>query len=218
MDERFPRWLRTVLRKLDFLGIPNLGGLLCGVAVLAFVANNIAPVPVERFMFDPYLILRGEWWRLFSFIFTNGFQSPLSLLFYVLYIYFIVNALESVWGPGPVTVYVLFSVLACLGGAFVVMQRVDVSSYLLFNISLAFGTLFPEYELLLFFILPVKAKWLALIGVAFMALQFIRGDVVVLPISVIPYVVFFGPLLVSLVRNRIRRNKNRNRFDDDMWR
>ncbi len=218
MDERFPKWLRITLRKLDFLGIPNLGGLLCGVAVLAFVANMVSPIPMERFLFHPYLILQGEWWRIVGFIFSNDFKSPISLLFYCLYIYFIVNALESVWGPGPVTVYVIATVLACFGGAFLTMQQVDISYYMLSNISLAFGTLFPEYELLIYFLFPVKAKWLTLIGVAFMLLRVIQGDYVVMPISTIPYFLFFGPLLVSLVKGRIRRKQNRNRFDDDMWR
>jgi hypothetical protein len=217
VDDRFPLWLRRVVGKLDFIGVPNLGALLCGIAVVAFFANLNHSVPLDRFIFDPELVRQGQWWRLFTFIFTSGFSNPINLIFYVLYLYFVMNALESLWGAGPLTVYILLSYLCCLLGAFIADSQVDISYYILTNVSLAFGTLLPDYQLLIYFILPVKAKWLALLGGAFIIWQIIGGNIIIMPLSLIPYVLFFSPLLVKNIRSRIRISQNRKRFDDDMW-
>ena len=54
MDPQFPKWLRIVL-KLDFLGIPNLAPLICGLMVLAFWLKCWEGAPYEQFIFDQIL-------------------------------------------------------------------------------------------------------------------------------------------------------------------
>jgi hypothetical protein len=218
VDDRFPNWLARILRKLDFVGIPNLGSILAAIAIIAFVANLVNPAGLERIVFDPQLVSEGEWWRILTFFFSGGFRSAISVLFYVLYIYFVINTLESVWGEGPVTVFVILIYAFSMAGAFIVNVPVETSSYLLLNVSLAFGTLFPDYELMLYGILPVKAKWLAGVSVAFALWQFYSGDYVVLPLSVVPYFIFFSHMLYYRTKSRMRVKANRKRFDDDMWR
>ena len=221
MDERFPKWLRVCVNKLDFLGIPNLAPLLCAVAVLAFAAKSMGGAPVERFLFDPYLVLHGEWWRLFGFPVSEGLNNPIYLVFYVLYLYFVINALESQWGAGPLTVFLLLGYVSALAGSFLTMQPISIWFYILENVSLAFGTLFPELELYIYFILPVKAKWLAFLAGGLILFKFIFAGLIgklFIGLTLLPYLTFFSPMLVSAVKTKYRISKNRKKFDPDSWR
>lgn len=221
MDERFPRWFRKATEKLDFIGIPNLGPLICAMAVLAYLAQTTGTIPYERFVFHPYLVLQGEWWRLFTFPISQGLSHPLWLLMYVFYLYFVINTLESHWGPGPTTLYLVLGYLSALTGSFLTMQPIEIWYYILENVSLAFGTLFPEFELMLYFVLPVKAKWLAMLAGVLILFKFIAGGMdakILILCSLFPYFLFFGPFLFRELRDRKRTREHRKRFDQDMWR
>ena len=221
MDSRFPKWLRTCVNKLDFLGIPNLAPLLCAMAVLAFVAKMMGGASIERFLFDPYLVLQGEWWRLFGFPVSDGLDNPVYLIFYVLYLYFVINTLESQWGPGPLTVFLLLGYLSALAASFLTMQPISIWFYILENVSLAFGTLFPDLELYIYFILPVKAKWLALLAGALILFKFIFASLLgklFIAITLFPYLLFFSPMLISILKTKYQLSKNRKKFDRDSWR
>lgn len=223
MDYRFPKWLRTVVRKLEFLAIPNLGPLLVGVAVLGFFAQIASPVAMERLLFDPYAIIEGgEWWRLFTFPFLAGSMSPLWFLFYCLYIYYVMNLLEANWGSAALTVYLLFSYLSAMAGALVLRAPVNLSVYMMENISLAVGTLLPDLEFYIYMILPVKAKWLALFSGALILVSLLRSPTwegkAFIGIAFLPYLVFFGPLLFNIGKDKWRSRNHRKRFDQNMWR
>lgn len=218
MDERFPRWLRTVVGKLDFVGLPNLGMLICGLAVLGFIGTQMLGAPLSNFTFDPSLVRNGEWWRLFAFPVSEGLTNPIWLLFYVMYIYFVFGALENHWGPGPLTVFTGFSYACAIAGATLTNVSTNVWFHVLENVSLAFGTLFPEIEFYLFFVLPVKAKYLAMFAGALLILQFATGGMATklfLLIALCPYLLFFGPALFNHLKVRYKVSRNRKRFGDD---
>lgn len=218
MDERFPKFLRFLVRKLDFLGLPNLGTLIAALAVLGFVGKVFLGAPVERFVFDPFLVMQGEWWRLFAYPISESLSDPIWLIFFVLYIYFVLNSLEAHWGPGPLTLFTGLSYIATIGAAFAAGRAVNVWLHVIENISLAFGTLFPEVEFYLFFILPIRAKWLALFAGAILLIQFVLGSIdtkLFLAISLSPYLLFFSKILYSHIRLRIRMARSRNRWKGD---
>lgn len=219
MDERFPKWLRVVVGKLDFMGLPNLGMFVAALAVLGFIGSNFLGASFDRFVFDPQLVLQGEWWRLFAFPVTQS--SPIWVIFYVWYVYYVLTALEGSWGEGPVTVFVLFSYLCALGASFIAQRPLNIWFHVIENVSLAFGTLFPDIEFLIFFILPVKAKWLAMLAGGLLLFQFIAGDVttkIFLFVVMFPYLLFFSPMLYQHWQVRRKVAANRKRFKDDMWR
>ncbi len=219
MDNRFPNWLKVVLRKLDFIGLPNIGMFVCGLSILGFFGLNFLGAPLERFIFDPYLVQQGEWWRLLSFPTGDGITNPIWFIFYVLYIYFVMSQMEAHWGPGPLTVFTFFAYWCAIGASFVAGRPLSIWYHVVENLSLAFGTLFPNLELYLFFIIPVKAKWLAVFAGVLLLFQFIVGgwiEKAFLIIVLLPYLTFFGPSLVTEGKAIYRRRKNRGRMDD--WR
>jgi len=220
VDERFPKYLRVIVNKLDFIGLPNLGMLICGLAILGFVGTQMMGAPLHNFTFSPELIRQGQWWRLFAFPVSDGLSNPIWLLFYVMYIYFVMNALEGQWGPGPLTVFTLFAYICAASGAILTNITTNLWYHVLENISLAFGTLFPEIELYLFFVLPVKAKWLAMFAGVLLLIQFFGSETsgkLFLAIALCPYLVFFGPYLVNTILLKRKMAKHRQRFDDRDW-
>jgi len=220
VDERFPKYLRWLVHKLDFIGLPNLGMLICGLAVLGFVGQHMLGAPLHQFTFHPELIRQGQWWRLFAFPVSEGLANPIWLLFYVMYIYFVMNALEGQWGPGPLTVFTMMAYACTMAGSVVTNQATNIWYHVLENVSLAFGTLFPNVELLLFFVLPVKAKWLAMLAGAVLTFQFLTNDSsgkIFLLLALSPYLLWFGPYLISTVRSKYKMAKHKKRFDNSDW-
>jgi len=214
MDDRFPNWLRRVVSALSFLSLPNLGPLICGLAVLGFIGSEVLQAPIERFLFDPQAFLAGEWWRFFAF---PTLTDPLWLLFFCMYVYFVFGLLETSWGEAPLTLYTFFSYAMALVASLISGKALTIWTHVLENISLAFGTLFPEMELLLFFVLPVTAKWLALFAGLVFLWQFVTGSDnqrLFLFLVLLPYFVFFGPVLYKNLRMRWKISRNRRRFDD----
>lgn len=207
-DDRFPKYLRTIVGKLGFIAVPNLGMLVAGLAVLSFIGMNMLGAPMERFTFDPYLVTQGEWWRLFAYptVGSSG-SNPIWLLFFVMYVYFVMNALEENWGTAPLTIFTLLCYTSAMAAAFVADRSVSIWQYVLENISLAFGTMFPEVTFFLFMIVPVKAKWLAGLAAGLILLQFLLGDSTTklfLLISLLPYLLFFGPYLFRITKSKLR--------------
>ena len=85
------------------------------------------------------------------------------------------------------------------------------------NISLffAFATLFPNVQIYVLLFIPLKVKWLALISLALILLQFMQGALVVkiaIVISLLNYVLFFAPIAVSNARHSRDVQKRRLKF------
>jgi hypothetical protein len=220
MDERFPKWLRITVDKLSFIALPNLGTLVVALAALAFLAQMYWGTPLDRFIFDPELLRQGEWWRLFAFPLPSG-SNPIWSLIYLLYVYYVFNQLEVQWGAAPLTVFVAIGYIAGMVAALVTGRPVQIWFHIIENVSLAFGTLFPEIEFYIYFILPVKAKYLTMLAGALILYQFVTGGIdqkIILAIVMLPYLIFFSPFLLNYVRTKRKIAANRKRFDPDQWR
>jgi len=207
-DQRVPRWAQWLFRRLSFVAIPNFGFAIAGLAVLGFIGVYILNAPMDQFLFDPQAVLDGEYWRLFAFPGTETRGNMIYLVFYVLYVVFVFRALEEYWGAAPLTIFTLLAYICALAASFISGRTLPLWYHVLQNVSLAFGTLFPDLELYLFFVLPVKAKWLAALAGAILMLQFITGDSgtkIFVVISMAPYLAFFGPMLYRAARLRMRQ-------------
>lgn len=165
--------------------------------------------------FSPQKILEGQIWRLITFVFVPSSTNLLYLALFLYFYYFIGSTLERQWGAGKFTIYYLSGVLLTIIYGFIAGLLTPGSMIYLsanfINLSLffAFATLFPENRVLLFFIVPIKIKWLALLNAAFFLFQIITMP---FPLSLLPvvallnYLVFCGEILLSaigLLKNRV---------------
>lgn len=180
------KWLHHLARRLEPVAIPNLTQVLVAGMVAVAVLSAADPKLGGLLELVPARVFRGEVWRLVTFLFTPAVGiglDPVSILFFAMYVMFLHtmgSALEATWGTARYNLFVLLSWLASLAAAllgWLVVPDGAVGSnlFLYASIFLAFAWLFPDYEILLFFVLPVKVKWLALVAVAATVWQFAVG-------------------------------------------
>lgn len=209
--------MKSLMKKVDLFcyrhprfGISNLMLYVVIGNVVVWLFSWFAPV-TGWLSFSPYHILRGQIWRLVTFIIIPNADGILALIAFYFY-YFIGNTLESRWGSGKFTIYffsgVLLTVIYGFFCYFVFRVNLSVSAtYIYFSMFFAFATLFPDLQVLLFFIIPIKMKWLALVDALFFAYEIFSGFaygspfVALLPIvALLNYFLFCGGWLFDWLK------------------
>ena len=190
--------------------IPNLTLVLIAGHALMFFAVMGNPAILERAVLVWDLVLQGEVWRLLTFLIVPADFSPI-FLFFMLYIFYMFGtALEQYWGIVRYNAFLMVGALLTIFAAAFVPGSVATGAFLYGTVFLAFATYNPDFTLNLFFILPVKVKWLAWIQAAGYGLTFIGGDLaakVLVAASIGNYLIFFAPTVFGWLRNRQRRQQ-----------
>lgn len=192
-------------------GIPNLmrviviGNVAVYVLMLLTQANDANALSFLTFNLNA--LLHGEVWRLVTFVFVPAYSSPFALLISLYFYYWIGSTLERQWGTAKFNLYYISGALLTILGV-VLASLITGNPYLTaagtgyVNLSMffAFAFLFPDTTVLLFFILPVKMKWLAYLDGALFAFDIIKAigahnwAGVVLPIvALLNFAVFIWP-------------------------
>lgn len=202
-------WLDKLERKLGRFAIPNLTVYLLICYVIGFLLWNLMPEAIGYLTLEPALILRGQVWRLLSWILVPPSSNLISLIFLVLLYYSLGTALERTWGSFRYNIYIfsglLFTVLAIFGlyafyyftyGVEAWMSLVGLvgTNYITMSIFLAFAAIYPDMELLLYFVIPIKMKWMALVYAALAGYDFIKGSTgtrVAIAASLLNFIIFF---------------------------
>ncbi len=157
-------------------GIPNLMLYLClgSGLVYLFSVTSQNVILYEILCFDRALILKGQVWRLFTYPLTYSGGNILFMLVGLLCYYSLGRAMENVWGTFRFNLFYLSGVVLmdvyCLvmGCWFDAYYNADVY-YLNLSLFLAYATMYPDSQFLLFFIIPVKAWIFALLDLILVA-------------------------------------------------
>lgn len=197
--------------------------LLAGQAMV-FLAQYVGPnagaggAIAQSLALDPQKVYDGEWWRLITFPFLAPLgQFPLLVIFFFWFLYFIGTTLEGAWGVFRYNVYLGLGYLATVAAAFLADaiqpgSGLIVGDYVYGSLFLAFARLYPEFEIYLMLILPVKIKWLARIQWAWYWFVAIAGDWhmrLMALAAILNYVVFFGREVFSEAKQGHRRMKHK---------
>lgn len=190
--------------------IPNVTqGLVLG-QVLPFVLSLSDQVDLGVIALIPGKVLEGEVWRLVTFLLYPPVAHPIFALIAWYVFWLMGTALEDRWGTARYNIYLFVAWLATIGSSFLVPVFVgqfgwlmpSTNAYIGLSVFLAFAYLFPNFEFLLFFLLPVKVKWLALISWVFIAFQVVLGSWVTRMTalaSIANFLLFFGDdILLSM--------------------
>ena len=129
---------------------------------------------VELFALHRGAVFSGELWRLLTFQFLVS--SPIWLVFELLILWIMGSALEEELGTVRFLAFYLIASLVTAGVG-LALDVVMLGSYFK-GIALlsAFALRFPEHVFYIFFVLPVKVKWLAWITIAFTAVSALQGS------------------------------------------
>ena len=219
--------MKSLMKKIDIFcykhprfGIRNLmlyvvvGGAIVWLFNLFTSFSGSGTGILYYLYFSPYLILRGEIWRIVTFIIIPPSTGILTIVAFYFY-YFIGSTLERQWGPGKFTIYFFTGVVLTILYGFLVyfIFGADVlmtygypvsAHYIYLSMFFTFATLYPDMQVLLFFIIPIKMKWLAIVDAAFFLYEIVIGlpfPIDLLPVmAVLNYLLFCGGDLFGAVR------------------
>lgn len=205
-------FLNKMERKIGKYVIPNLMIYLIAAYCIGFVIYTVNPNFMLMLTLSPYHILHGQVWRLITWILMPTDTRVFSLLIMALLYYQLGSALERSWGTFRFNVYIFGGMLFTVIGAFILygiyaaagtgsLETISLISSLTFTtnyinltIFLAFAVMYPEMQILLFFIIPVKMKWMAVVYAVLIAINLILtswGGRIAIIMSILNFLIFF---------------------------
>ncbi len=197
-------WLTRLEKRLGFLAIPHLLAALLAGQVLVYLALALGAVNAEDLLLTGQHLMEGELPRLLTFLFLPMASSPLWFAIGLSVTWMIGSSLETQWGNFRFTLFFLSGWLATVLAAIAFPEEPATHLYLYASLSLAFARLFPDFEFLAFFIIPVKARYFALLQKAAYAGLLLfspNGQRALLLAGLLPYFLFFGrDILLDLHR------------------
>lgn len=214
------RWIDKLERRYGRYGIPNLINIvLVGQILVWFIMMFVEQRVLFLLPLDRAALLHGQVWRLLTFIFVPTLTTrPLTLLLELYFYWWVGNSLTRAWGDFRFTLYwlagMLGAILSCL------ITGSGGTSGLFLSLFFAYAWMWPEQQVLLFFILPVKVKWLGWAAGAVWLLEFLFSRLsgrVSLLFGLAGFLLFFGPELYHWCRDTLVSAKRRRDWEN-RWR
>ena len=186
-------------KKFSRYAIRNLSLVLILCYAFGYLIQIINPSFILYLTLNPYAVLHGQIWRLFTWLIIPPEQTNLIfVLIMLLFYYSIGTSLERAWGTWRYNVYMFAGFLCTIAGAFLMMgyaylfhadmiERLGAAAffagvspafstyYINMSIFLAYAATFPDAVVLLMFILPVKVKWLGIVYAVLLGVDFVQA-------------------------------------------
>lgn len=202
-------FLNKLERKFGRYAVPNLMIYLLGAYAIGFVLLYAAPDVLHLLSLEPYYILRGQVWRLVTWLIMPPDSSLLFAVIMMMLYYQLGQTLERTWGTFRFNVYIFGGVLFTVIGAFILyivgyaiyglplqgMGGFFTTNYINMGIFLAFAVCYPEMQVLLYFIIPIRMKWMAAIygvWVVFNLIQTSWAGRVAIIMSLLNFLLFYA--------------------------
>lgn len=197
------RFLARLERSLGRFAIHNLTLYIVGGMAITFVLLYVRPDLGPYLHLDPAVALRQPW-RFVTFLFLPSSTHLIWIFFSLYWTWLVGSNLEHEWGAFKLNVYYLIGAIAT--GVVAWMTGAAQGNFWL-NTSLffAFATIFPDYEIVLFFLIPIRVKWLALVSVGLIGWALVEGDMstrAAIAVAFANYLLFFSGHLLALARGQ----------------
>ncbi|MDQ3315410.1 MAG: rhomboid family intramembrane serine protease, partial [Verrucomicrobiota bacterium] len=198
-------------RRIGFLAVPGLIKIVVAFTALVCVLGFLDPQFLSALDLKPELIKRGEIWRLLTYLFVprspvqpGAMLSPLWAVLALWFLWFVGEGLERAWGAFRLTLYFLVGMIGTTIAAFAFGAQFS-NAMLASSLFFAFAWFYPDEVIYVFFILPMKIKWLAWISAALHIFGFVMGSNsyrMSLLAAFMNYFIFFGPEIFHQARHR----------------
>ena len=185
------RFLYKLERKLGKYAVPNLTTVLIGCFIAGYVISAINSSMLGYMYLDPMYILKGQVWRIFTWIVVPPSSLDIFTLIMLFFYFSIGKTLERTWGDFRYNFYIFGGMLISLITAFATygilraVYNTPVSFggafstyYICMSLFLAYAMTYPNMQVLLMFVIPIKVKWLGIIYgvyIVYDVFQYIRG-------------------------------------------
>ena len=205
-------FLNKMERKYGRYAIHNLTKYMIGCYAIGYILVYLGQMFGANFfqylLLSPYHIMHGQIWRIVSWILIPPSSSNIIFVLIMLsFYYYLGTALERTWGAFRYNVYILGGMLCTVIGAFILyfisgpnemfslINGMSFSTYYInLSIFLAFAMNYPDMEVLFMMIIPIKIKYLALLDVAYLLYDLIRGGWgirTVIVASLLNFIIYF---------------------------
>ena len=203
-------FINKLERKYGRYAIQGLMKYIVILFVTGLLLGSFMPGLYQYLWLDFSAVFKGQVWRLITFIIP--YDSIENILFFAISTYFyymIGNSLEQNWGPFRMNLYffsgVFFNILAALitylitGISYLSTGTLGIVCSTMF---FAFAALYPNTPFYVYFLIPIKAKYLAILsglGYLYNIFRYITGGQ---PLLIIPLVVSFANFLIFFFATR----------------
>lgn len=188
-------------RKFGKYAIRNLSLVLIMCYAVGYLITLVNSNFLMYLTLNPYAILHGQIWRIVTWIIIPPESSNVFFVLIMLYFYYSLGtSLERTWGTYRYNVYIFSGMIFTVLGSFLLMGYCYLADgevmamlgadvffsymslffttyYVNMSIFLAFAATFPEVQVLLMFIIPIKVKWLGILYGVMLAVEFLQGNV-----------------------------------------
>ena len=218
-------------RRYGKYGIPNLTMYMIACYVVGYVIYYLNPELLYYLNLNVTLILHGQIWRLVTWIIYP--PSTGNFLLFVISIAFFYyplgNQLERSIGTFRYNLYIFGGIILTIIGAFILhfigggvydvyAGYIFTTYYIALSVFLAFAMLYPDMQILLWFVISIKMKWMAIVYLAIVVytiIDYLRMGFWFMIIPIVASLVNFGLFYLSskdLSRYRPKEVKRRKEF------
>ncbi len=171
-------FLAKLEKKYGRYAIKNLIIYLLAAYGIGYVLLLTAPEAYSYLELNPQLVMRGQVWRLITWICTVPESFSFFILFMFMFQYFIGSSLERYWGSFRYNCYIFSGIFFMTISSMIVYWITGISMspstyYINMASFLAFAVCFPDIQVYFMMIIPLKIKWLAIIDGIYMIYEFI---------------------------------------------
>lgn len=141
---------------------------------IIFVGDLFTDGMMSSFLsFNRDAIFQGQVWRLITFLMLPQTGSPIWIVFSVYFYWLIGRETENQWGSHNLTMYFLTGAVLLIASG--LATGYTNASFLYFSLFLVYAHLNPHHRFLMFMVIPIEARWMALIDTVFMLLNFAQA-------------------------------------------
>lgn len=212
------KFIAKMERKFGKYSIKNLPLIVSICFMLGYIIYGFVPQVTMKLIFSPADIISGhEYWRLFTWVLTPAGEISLLSLLMPFFYYLFGRSIEDGIGTFMFNVYVLggwfCNTVFCMAVSLYYYFRIgddglyylfsivnsgyEMMEFMHYSIFLGFALIYSESVVMLWFVLPFKASWVAYIDMIFLAISFVRTGNVLTRTSIIAYL--FNFLLLYLI-------------------
>ena len=183
-------FLNKMERKYGRYAIRNLPMIMVVLYVVGYVIELFLPSALSLFQLEPYDILHGQIWRLVTWVIIPPSSLDIFTII-MLYFYFSLGrTLEQTWGAFRFNLYIFSGMFFTAVGAFILYGALYAMTgsqvygignffstyYINMSIFLAFALTYPDLQVMLYFLIPIRIKWMGLLYGVLILADLVRGN------------------------------------------
>ncbi len=206
------KWLDRLEARHPSWGLEGLIRYISLLMLTVFFLDQSGMLPYHMLYLHRDAIMAGQIWRLFTFLLIPASTNIFFLIFELSILVMCADGLESSWGTFKLTAYYFCGALFTIIGALFVPEMQFGSYFIYLSLFLGFATIYPDYEILFMFIIPIKIKYLAMFSGAYMVFQLAFAPwqlKLAIGLAIGNYLLFFAQDALSTARrNRIQYGRS----------